>query len=89
MRLPAKSRLRRILRRLPLRTRVFQRENTNVRVPTRGATALLESGRKRPQDDEGTEAIGPPDGECRAGVAAAIPDYSITSMSGSFQERSK
>ena len=41
------------------------------------------------QDDAGSEAIGPPHVEGSAGVAAAIPDYSITSMSGSTQERSK
>jgi hypothetical protein len=45
--------------------------------------------RIRPQDAEGSEAIGPPDGDGRAGIAAAIPDYSINSMSDSTQERSK
>jgi hypothetical protein len=43
----------------------------------------------RPQDTEGSKAIGLPRREGRAEVAAAIPDYSITSMSASTQERSK
>ena len=43
----------------------------------------------RPQDTEGSKAIGLPRHEGRAEVAAAIPDYSITSMSASTQERSK
>ena len=43
----------------------------------------------RPQDAEGSEAIGLPRHEGRAEVAAAIPDYLITSMSDSTQERSK
>ena len=53
MRLPAKSRLHRILRRLPLRTRVFQRENTTVRVPARGVWPFLKVAardRTRPQE---------------------------------------
>jgi hypothetical protein len=51
-----------------------------------GSYGLL---RIRPQDAEGSEAIGLPRREGRAEVATAIPDYSITSMSASTQERSK
>jgi hypothetical protein len=81
--------MRRILRRV-VATPLFSPKNTVVVTnPSRGASALFESGRIGQQDDDGTEAVGPPDGEGRTAGAAAIPDYSITSMSGSTQERSK
>jgi hypothetical protein len=68
---------------------LFSEKTAVVTNPTRRVSALFETRRKGPQDAEGSEDFGPPGREGRAGVAAAIPDYSITAMSDSTQERSK
>jgi hypothetical protein len=79
----------RFLSRLPAETHFFPKNTTAVTNPTRGARTLFAPAGTKHWDNDGSDAIGLPGSEGRAGVAVAIPDYSITSMSGSTQERSK